>query len=124
MRIRIAAVYPGVPTMVDAVVVAGTCVQAEWVGVPPSTGDVVDVELDIDEILRWSEAIAIDGGQAPFRDGPLLRGTVVMQDQEILTVRIADGLVQVEVDDGSIVVPSGAAVAVVVEHLSVYPTGT
>jgi hypothetical protein len=70
------------------------------------------------------DAIAIDDGQATLREGPLLCGAVAMQEQEILTVRIADGLVQVEVDDGSVDVPSGTAIAVVVEHLRVYPAGT
>jgi hypothetical protein len=123
MRTGIAAVYPGTPTMVDAMV-AGVRVQAEWVGAPPGSGELVDVELGIDVVLGWATAIAIDGGQATLREGPLLRGTVEVQEQEILTLRIAEGLVQVEVDDGSIDVPPGTAVAVTAEHLKLYPTGT
>jgi hypothetical protein len=122
MQTRIAAVHPGVPTMVDAVV-AGVWVRAEWVGSPPGAGELIDVELDIDAILGWADAIAIDGAEATLREGPLLRGTVEMQEQEVLTVRLAEGLLQVEVDDGSIVVPPGTAVAVVAEHLKLYPTG-
>ncbi|MFG2043031.1 hypothetical protein [Dactylosporangium sp. NPDC048998] len=38
-------------------------------------------------------------------------------------VRIANGLLQVQVDDGSIDVPPGTAVVVVAEHLKLYPTG-
>jgi hypothetical protein len=57
MQTRIAAVYPGVPTVVDAVV-AGVQVQAEWVGAPPAVGELVDVELDIDAVLEWADGVA------------------------------------------------------------------
>jgi hypothetical protein len=108
--------------MVD-VVVAGVSMQAEWVGALPSAGELVDVELDIDAVLEWADTIAIGGVEATLREGPLLRGTVEMQEQEILTVRVAEGLLQVEVDDGSIGVPPGTAIAVVAERLKLYPTG-
>jgi hypothetical protein len=59
VQTRIAAGYPGVPTVVDAVV-AGVQVQAEWVGAPPEVGELVDVELDIDAVkceqARWNGA--------------------------------------------------------------------
>jgi hypothetical protein len=60
MEVRVATVYPGVPTMVDAMV-AGTRVKAEWIGPRPAAGDVADVELGIDEVLKWGHSIAIDG---------------------------------------------------------------
>jgi hypothetical protein len=122
MQARIAAVHPGGPTMVDTVM-AGVSMQAEWVGTVPSAGELVDVELDVDAVLEWADTIAIDGAEATLREGPLLRGTVETQEQEILTVRVAEGLLEVEVDDGSVDVPPGTAVAVVAEHLRLYPTG-
>jgi hypothetical protein len=110
--------------MVDAVV-AGLSVRAEWVAVPPSAGEWVDVELDIDAVLGWGDAIAVDSADAEaiLRGGPRLRGSVELQDQEFLTVRIAEGLLQVQVDDGTIDVPPGTAVVVVAEHLKLCPTG-
>ncbi|WP_157747043.1 hypothetical protein [Micromonospora echinofusca] len=122
MRANVLVVHPGTPIMVD-VVVAGVPVRAEWVGVPPSAGELVDVELDVDAILGWADAIAVDGAEAILRDGPRLRGSVELQDQELLTVRVAEGLVQVQVDDGSRDVPPGTTVVVVVEQLRLYPTG-
>jgi hypothetical protein len=108
MYTQIASVYPGPPTVVDAMV-AGVRVQAEWVGGIPRVGELVDLELEIDAVLEWADAIAIDDGLVALREGPLLRGTVEIQEQEILTVRIAEGLVEVEVDDGSVEVPPGTA---------------
>jgi hypothetical protein len=122
MQTRIAAVYPGLPTVVDAVV-AGVQVQAEWVGAAPEVGELVDVELDIDVVLEWADGVAIDGGQMALREGPVLRGILEMQEQEILTVRIAEGLVQVEVNNGSVDVPPGSAIALSGSHLKLYPTG-
>ncbi|HLL64219.1 MAG TPA: hypothetical protein VK453_00550 [Micromonosporaceae bacterium] len=54
----------------------------------------------------------------------MLRGTVELQQREILTVRIAEGLVQIEVDDGSVDAPAGTAIVVVGERLKLYPAGT
>jgi hypothetical protein len=108
--------------MVDAVV-AGVKVQAEWVGAQPSTGDHVDVEIDIDEVLVWARSIAVEGDEVTLRDGLLLRGVIEMQEQRLLTVRVLDGLATVEVDDCSVDMPSGTAIALVVEHLKLYPTG-
>jgi hypothetical protein len=123
MEVRVATVYPGVPTMVDAMV-AGTRVKTEWIGPRPAAGDVADVELGIDEVLKWGHSIAVDGGQMTLREGPRLRGTVEMQEQDLLTVRIAEGLAEVEVDDPSVDVPFGTAVALVIGHIKLYPTGT
>jgi hypothetical protein len=123
MDTLIIAVHQGTPVIVDAVV-AGVRVRAEWVGAPPGTGDVVDVELDADPVLGWADTIAIYGAEATLRDGQRLRGTVEMQEEEVLTVRIADGLLLVEVDDGSFDVPPGTAITVVAEPLKLYPTGT
>ncbi|GIG49954.1 hypothetical protein ACFO1B_39880 [Dactylosporangium siamense] len=108
--------------MVD-IVVAGVPLQAEWVGLPPNVGELVDVELDIDVVLGWADAIAMDGAEATLREGPKLRGNVELQERDLLTVRIATGLLQVEVDDGSIDVPPGTAVVMAAEHLKLYPTG-
>jgi hypothetical protein len=123
MEVRVAAVHPGAPTMVDALV-AGTWVTAEWVGAPPAVGEVVDVELGIDEVLQWAHSIAVDGGRMAFGEGSLLRGTVEAQERNLLTVRIAEGLAGVEVDDSSVDVPFGTALALVIGHLKLYPTGT
>lgn len=38
-------------------------------------------------------------------------------------MRIAEGLLQAQVDDGSIDLPPGTTVVVVTEHLKLYPTG-
>jgi len=122
MQTRIVAVHPGSPTSVDARV-AGVCVRAVWVGKPPTADELVDVELDIDAVLRWGDSIAIDGAEGTLRKGPVLRGTVEQQDQELLTLRLAEGLLQVEVDEESAAVPPGTAIAVVAEHLKLYPTG-
>jgi hypothetical protein len=107
--------------MVD-IVVEGVQLQAEWVGLPPNVGELVDVELDIDAVLGWADAIALDGAEATLREGPKLRGNVEVQEQRLLTIRIANGLRQVEVDDGSIDVPPGTAVVMVARHLKLYPT--
>ncbi|WP_106330361.1 hypothetical protein [Actinoplanes italicus] len=123
MKVRVAAVYAGVPTMVDAML-AGTRVTAEWVGPRPAAGDVADVELGIDEALKWGHSIAVDDDQLTLREGPRLRGTVEMQKQDLLTIRIAEGLAEVEVDDPSIDVRHGTAVALVVGPVKLYPTGT
>lgn len=77
--------------MVDIVVV-GVPLQAEWVGLPPNAGELVDVELDIDAVLGWADAIALDGAEATLREGPQLRGNVELQEQELLMVRIANEL--------------------------------
>ncbi|MEV4517694.1 hypothetical protein AB0K00_53140 [Dactylosporangium sp. NPDC049525] len=52
-----------------------------------------------------------------------MRGTVELQEQDLLTVRMAEGLMQVQVDDGSIGVLPGTTVVLVAEHLRLYPTG-
>ena len=122
MQTLVVAVYPGAPTSVDAIV-AGVSVRAEWVGIPPTAGEVVDVELDIDAVLGWGETIAIDGTEMTLRQGPLLRGTVEIHEQELLTVRVGEGLVTIEVDDGSKDVPAGTGIVVVAEHSKLYPTG-
>ena len=113
---------PGALTMVEAVV-AGVRLDAEWVGPPAQPGDLVDVELDIDDVLRWGDTIAMAGAESTLRGGPRLRGTVEDHAQQILTIRIADGLAQVELNDGAIDIPPGTAIVVVVEHLKLYPTG-
>jgi len=46
-----------------------------------------------------------------------------MQEQDLLTVRLAEGLAQFGVADRSVDVPQGTAIAVVVERLKLYPTG-
>jgi hypothetical protein len=89
MQARIVAVYPGVPTAVDTVVVAGVCVRAEWVGVPPALANSSTWSLTSTKFLRRADAIAVDGAEQTLREGTLLRGTVETQDREILTVRIA-----------------------------------
>ncbi|MEV6970588.1 hypothetical protein AB0M47_36330 [Hamadaea sp. NPDC051192] len=122
MQVHVVVVHPGLPTVVD-IVVAGVPLQAEWVGSPPNAGELVDVELDIVSMLGWGDAIAMDGAEATLREGPQLRGNVEMQDQDVLTLRIANGLLLVEIDDGSIEVSPGKAIVVVAENLKVYPTG-
>lgn len=69
MRASVVVVYPGTPTMVDAVV-AGVSLRAEWVGMPPSAGGFVDVELGIDAVLGWADTIAMDGAEATLRRAP------------------------------------------------------
>ncbi|WP_344254769.1 hypothetical protein [Actinoplanes campanulatus] len=123
MECAVIAVHPGTPTMVDAMM-AGVRVQAEWCGAQPTTGDHVDVELDIDEVLDWAHSIAVQGDEMTLREGPLLRGVVEMQDRKLLTVRVLGGLAMVEVNDYSFDVTSGTAIALVTEHLKLYPTGT
>ena len=120
MRASVVVVHPGTPTLVGAVV-AGVLLRAEWVGVPPSAGEFVDVELDIDAVLGWADAIAMDGAETTPREGPRLRGTVELQEQELLTVRIAEGFMQVQVDDGSVDVSPGTTVVMAAEHLKLYP---
>ena len=66
---------------------------------------------------------AIDDGRMTLREGPLLRGTVELQEQGMLTVRLAEGLTQLGVADRFVDVPQGTAIAVVVERLKLYPTG-
>jgi hypothetical protein len=46
-------VYPGAPTMIDALM-AGADMPAEWLGAQRTAGDLADVGLGIDEILRWT----------------------------------------------------------------------
>lgn len=121
VQVRIAAVYPGVPTMVDAVV-AGVQVRAEWVGAELAAGDGADVELEIDDVLAWGDTIAVDDAARPPRDVPLLRATVELQERETLILRIDDGLVQVEVDDATVDTPPGTVVTVTCRHLKLYPT--
>ncbi|MEV0609901.1 hypothetical protein AB0I61_26390 [Polymorphospora rubra] len=108
--------------MVDTVL-AGVSLEAGWIGSPPRSGDLVDVELDIDAVLQWGQEIAMAGAEATLDKGPRLRGTVGRQDQELLTLRIAHGLLQVQVDAGPADVPPGTAVVVVAKHLKLYPTG-
>lgn len=64
--------------MVD-VVMTGVPVRAEWVGAPPRAGEFVDVELDVDSVFEWSDAIAVDGAESILREGPRLRGTVELR---------------------------------------------
>lgn len=90
MQAHVVVVHPGMPTMAD-IVVAGVPLQAEWVGLPPNVGELVDVELDIDVVLGWADAIAMDGAEATLREGPKLRGNVELQERDLLTVRIATG---------------------------------
>ncbi|MDR6321890.1 hypothetical protein [Actinoplanes couchii] len=124
MRIGVIAVHPGPTTVVDALV-AGVPLKAAWAGSsPPAAGRVVDVELDIDAVLEWDSTIAVEDGAAMLRPGPLLRGTVEQQEEGVLTLRVAEGLVQVEVAGGSVDAPAGTAVAVVAEHVRLYPTNT
>ncbi|MBO3739189.1 hypothetical protein [Actinoplanes flavus] len=121
VQIGIAAVHPGPTTMVDALV-ADVHLRAEWAGrLPPTVGQVIDVELDIDAVLEWEVTIAIGGGET-LRPGPVLRGTVERQERDVLTMRIAEGFLQVEIDNRSIDAPPGTAIAVVADHLRLYPT--
>ncbi|MEU8265463.1 hypothetical protein AB0C02_33325 [Micromonospora sp. NPDC048999] len=121
VEVRVAAVRPGAPTMVQSVL-AGVRLEAEWVGPPVQPGDLVDVELDIDDMLEWGDTIAIAGAESTLHEGPQLRGTVEDHEQQLLTIRIADGLLQVELNDGPAEIPPGTAIVVVVEHLKLYPT--
>ncbi|MFI7077577.1 hypothetical protein ACIBO1_09810 [Micromonospora sp. NPDC049903] len=122
MEVRVVAVRPGTPTMVEAVL-AGVRLEAEWVGQPAQPGELVDVELDIDDMLKWGDTIAMAGAESTLHEGPRLRGTVEDHEQQILTIRIIDGLLQVELSNGPVDIPPGTAVAVVVEHLKLYTTG-
>ncbi|MBO4160106.1 hypothetical protein [Micromonospora antibiotica] len=122
MLVRIAAVRLGVPTMVDATL-ADIRLSAEWLGTPPQPGDLVDVEMDIDDMLGWGKTIAMAGNESTLRDGPRLHGVVEHHEQQVLTIRIGVGLLQVELHDGSTAIPPGTAVFVVVENPKLYPTG-
>jgi hypothetical protein len=122
VEVRVAAVRPGAPTMVESVL-AGVRLEAEWVGPPVQPGDLVDVELDFDGMLGWGDTIAMVGDESTLHEGPRLRGTVEDHEQQLLTIRIADGLLQVELSGGPGDIPPGTAVVVVVEHLKLYPTG-
>jgi hypothetical protein len=102
---------------------AGVRLKAEWVGQPAQPGELVDVELDIDDMLEWGNTIAMAGAESTLHDGPRLRGTVEDHEQKLLTIRIADGLLQVELNNGPVNIPPGTAVTAVVEHLKLYPTG-
>lgn len=121
MRAYVVAVHPGARTIVD-ISVAGVPLQGEWAGKPPNAGELVGVELDIDAVLGWADTIAMEGSEATLREGPRLYGRVELQEQDLLTVRVADGLILIQVDDGSIDFPLGTAVVVVAERLKVYPT--
>ena len=123
MEAAVTAVHPGAPTMVDAMM-AGVTVQAEWVGVQPTAGDHVDVELTIDEVLVWAHSIAVEGDERTLREGLLLRGVVEMQERRLLTVRVLEGLVMVQVNDCSVDVTSGNAIVLAIKQLKLYPTGT
>lgn len=108
--------------MVDATLV-DVGVRAAWVGISPTAGELVDVEVDIDAVLGWGDSIAVDGAEGALRSGPLLRGTVEQRERGVLTLRTTEGPIQVEVDNRSTDVPLGTAVAVLAEHLTLYPTG-
>ncbi|MGC5032289.1 hypothetical protein [Micromonospora sp. DT229] len=69
MEVRVAAVHPGTPTMVEAVL-AGVRLKAEWVGQPAQPGEIVDVELDSDDMLEWGDAIAMADAESTLHEGP------------------------------------------------------
>jgi hypothetical protein len=122
VQAHLLAVHPGTPTVVDTVL-AGVPLQVEWIGPPPRPEASVDVELDIDVVLGWGNEIAMAGAEATLGKGPLLRGTVEGQEQELVMVRIANGLLQVEVEAGPTNISPGTAVVLVAEHLKLFPTG-
>jgi hypothetical protein len=119
--------------MVEAVL-AGVRLDAQWVGPPAQPGEVVSVELDIDDMLRWGDTIALAGGESTLREGPRLLGTVEHHEEHLLTLRIADGLLLAELRDGwrgspgrrrgPVDMRSGTAVVVVPAHLKLFPTGS
>ncbi|MEV6969835.1 hypothetical protein AB0M47_32440 [Hamadaea sp. NPDC051192] len=121
MRAYVVAVHPGAPTIVD-ISVADDPLRGEWIGPSPDAGELVDVELDIDAVLGWDDTIALEGAEATLREGPRLYGRVELREQDLLSVRVADGLLLIQVDDASIDLPLGTPVVVVAECLKVYPT--
>ncbi|MEV6694880.1 hypothetical protein AB0M35_25725 [Micromonospora sp. NPDC051196] len=76
------------------------------------------------DVLRWGDTIAMASAESALHEGPRLRRTVEHHEQQILTLRIADGLLQVELDDGPVAISPGTAVVVVAQHPKLYPTGT
>ncbi|WBB52417.1 hypothetical protein [Verrucosispora sp. WMMD573] len=49
---------------------AGVRLKAEWVGQPAQPGELVDVELDIDDVLEWGDTIAMADAESTLHEGP------------------------------------------------------
>ncbi|GAA0806905.1 hypothetical protein [Spirilliplanes yamanashiensis] len=109
--------------MVDATV-AGQALHAVWIGELPRVGESVDVELDVPGPHAWGDTVTLDvpGGELP--GGPWLHGVVELQDHEgLVTLRIADGLVAVDVEGSWPSLTPGTKVAVLAQRVLLYPTG-
>lgn len=98
---------------------------AQWVGLPPTSGEIYDVEIDIDEVLTWGESVTTSTSDIPaiYLKGGLLYfvGRVVQYEKNgCLSLSIGDSVILVSVEGA----PDELGTTVVCKTASVklYPT--
>ena len=63
----------------------------------PAPGPLVDVELDVSDVLEWGVSLALLDGTPTRDEHGVPAGAVEAIDDDVVTVRIAGGIVLLEV---------------------------
>jgi len=127
MRVALSKVLGGDPPTV-VVTAPGVSGGGLWRSeTPPVATTEVDVELEVPGQIDWTEILAVrdlPGHLVPADDELLLQGVVEDVDQEgVLTLRIADAVVLVETIGEPPLGVVGEHVAMLARHTEIYPTG-
>ena len=100
---------------------------ASWMGTePPALGRTIDVVLEIEATLPWSELSLVDDapGMHTTDFGTVLRGRVEAVDQTgALTLSACATIVLVETDGVPPTDPVGRVVQLPATRIAAYPTG-
>lgn len=117
---------PGVGLWVSPAFVRGDVVAANTVTLPVAATE-VDVEVEVSGHIHWMEILVardLPGDLLPADDGVLLQGVVEDVDQDgVLTLRIADAVVLVETTGEPPLGVVGEHVAMLARDPEIYPTG-
>lgn len=101
--------------------------SATWLGSAKEVGALVDVELQIRDEVDWDDIVAgHEGASTVGRDDEegLLIGAVEDLDQDgVLTLRIADGVVLIDTTGEPPLEVVGRTVRMVVRDVEIVPTG-
>ncbi|NTW41720.1 MAG: hypothetical protein HGA44_17880 [Cellulomonadaceae bacterium] len=123
MKITVLSVAPGDDPLVECDTPAGR-LDLRWRGASvPAPGDSLDVELDIPGRLTWGEDVECVEGTGSQSGPGWLAGSIDAIDGEVVTLRVGDSLVLLEVIDRPPSPDVGKRVAVRPGELEAWPTG-
>jgi hypothetical protein len=96
---------------------------AQWRGAhPPRPDEVHDVELEAVGELHWGETVHLADGEPPLEGEHLLVGLVEDIDGDMVTLRVADSVVLVDISGEPPLGVVGRQVSVRPRGLAVWPT--